>query len=48
MHAQVMKPISVNSTGKVILGQVAMIKFDSWNLKKFFCCVIGELSSLIN
>ncbi len=49
MHAQVVKPIRVNSTGKVILGQVVMIKFDFMEFKgKQLCCVIGELSSLIN
>jgi hypothetical protein len=48
MHAQVVKPIRVSSTGKVILGQVVITKFDFMEVKgKQLCCVIGELSSLI-
>jgi hypothetical protein len=49
MHARVVKPIRVNSTGKVILGQVVMIKFDFMEFKgKQLCFETGELSSLIN
>jgi hypothetical protein len=50
MHAQVVKPIRVNSIGKVFLGQVVMIKFDFMEFegKQLYCVVIRELSSLIN